>query len=276
MATQTTDGIRAGSTATGTRRNRKDGRRRIEPLLFGAIGVVAFLVIWQLVAASGVVAAILLPAPTEVAAALGTMFTSPGIGADLQASGLEFIAGFLLALAIGLPLGMLIGWYRRLAYALEPLINFFYSTPRIALMPILIIWFGIGLPSKIAVVFLGAVFPILINAAAGVRNVDKSLIQAARAFNASDRQMFRTVNLPACVPFILSGMRLAVGQGLIGVFVGELLGAQHGIGLLVANAGASFQTPTVLAGVALIAAAGVVLTNLLGIAERRFSSWRAQ
>jgi NitT/TauT family transport system permease protein len=245
-------------------------------MLIGTIGVVVFLLIWQLVSVSGVVAAILLPAPTQVAAAFGTMFTSPGIGADLQASGLEFIAGFLLALVIGLPLGILIGWYRRLAYALEPLISFFYSTPRIALMPVLIIWFGIGLPSKIAVVFLGAVFPILINAAAGVRTVDRSLIQAARAFNATDRQLFLTVNLPACVPFVLSGMRLAVGQGLIGVFVGELLGAQHGIGLLVANAGASFQTATVLAGVALIAAAGVVLTNLLGIAERRFSSWRAQ
>jgi ABC-type nitrate/sulfonate/bicarbonate transport system permease component len=143
-------------------------------------------------------------------------------------------------------------------------------------MPVLIIWFGIGLPSKIAVVFLGAVFPIMINTAAGVRTVDRSLIQAARAFNATDRQLFLTVNLPACVPFVLSGMRLAVGQGLIGVFVGELLGAQHGIGLLVANAGASFQTATVLAGVALIAMAGVVLTNLLGLAERRFSSWRVQ
>jgi ABC-type nitrate/sulfonate/bicarbonate transport system permease component len=267
---------RTSTTATGERRKRAGGRRRTEALIFGTLGVAAFLIIWQLASVSGAVDAILLPAPTAVAGAFGDMFTSPGFGADLRASGVEFIIGFLLSLVIGLPLGMLIGWYKRLGYALEPLINFFYSTPRIALMPILIIWFGIGLSSKIAVVFLGGVFPILINAAAGVRTVDRSLIQAARVFNATDRQLFLTVNLPACVPFVLSGMRLAVGQGLIGVFVGELLGAQHGVGLLVANAGASFQTARVLAGVALIAAAGVVLTNLLGLAERHFSSWRAQ
>jgi ABC-type nitrate/sulfonate/bicarbonate transport system permease component len=254
----------------------RTGRPRGEALAFGALGVAAFLLAWELVALSGAVDAILLPAPTDVAVAFGTMFTSPGIGTDLRVTAVEFAAGVVWSLAVGLPLGMLIGWYRRLRHALEPLISFFYSTPRIALMPVLIIWFGIGLPSKIAVVFLGAVFPIMINAAAGVRTVDRSLIQAARAFNATDRQIFLTVNLPACVPFVLSGMRLAVGQGLIGVFVGELLGAQHGIGLLVANAGASFQTATVLAGVALIAMAGVVLTNLLGLAERHFSSWRAQ
>ncbi|WP_345475539.1 ABC transporter permease [Actinoallomurus oryzae] len=267
---------RTRTTATGERRKPAGGRRRTEALIFGTLGVGVFLISWQLVSVSGAVDAILLPAPTAVASAFGDMFTSPGIGADLRASGVEFIIGFLLSLVIGLPLGMLIGWYKRLGFALEPLINFFYSTPRIALMPILIIWFGIGLSSKIAVVFLGGVFPILINAAAGVRTVDRTLIQAARVFNATDRQVFLTVNLPACVPFVLSGMRLAVGQGLIGVFVGELLGAQHGVGLLVANAGASFQTPRVLAGVALIAAAGVVLTNLLGLAERHFSSWRAQ
>jgi NitT/TauT family transport system permease protein len=158
---------------------------------------------------------------------------------------------------------------------LSPFINFLYATPRIALTPLLIIWFGIGSTSKVAIVFLMAVFPIIINTSAGVQNIDQGVLKVAKCYGASDLQTFRTVALPAIVPFVISGLRLAVGQALIGVFVSELSGAQHGIGLLMNTAGQQFQTSVVFAGLIIFAVTGVVLTALLRRVERHFAAWRA-
>src|SRR5581483_9792602 len=123
-------------------------------------------------------------------------------------------------------------------------------------------------------VFLGAFFPILISTQSGVRNLDPHLLNVAKSFGASDRQIFTTVALPGSVPFILSGLRLGVGHALIGVVVGELVGAQAGIGLMMATAGSTFQTPKVFAGIVIVAAAGMVMTYILAIIERRFQAWR--
>jgi NitT/TauT family transport system permease protein len=182
--------------------------------------------------------------------------------------------GFGLSILFGLPLGMLMGWYRRLNQALDPFVTFFYTIPRIALTPLLIIWFGIGINSKIAVVFLGAIFAILINTAAGVRNLDPALIKAARSFGASDAQLFRTIVLPGSVPFILTGFRLGLGHALTGVVVGELIAAQAGVGLMIATAGATFQTSKVFAGLVIIASAGMILTLTIARLEKRFQSWK--
>ncbi|MGH3437687.1 MAG: ABC transporter permease, partial [Sciscionella sp.] len=217
---------------------------------------------------------ILLPGPGDVIGAFRDMFSSSSIWVDLRASGEELLYGFLLAAGVGILLGLAIGWYRRVGYIFDPFINFFYAVPRIALFPLLIIWLGIGLTSKISLVFLVGVFPVIINTSSGVRNLDPQLLRTARCFGASDLQIFRTVALPGSVPFILSGLRLAVGQSLIGVFVAELLGAQHGIGMLMTNAGDQFQTATVFAGLFIFALAGVLLTSLVRRAERHFDAWR--
>lgn len=270
--------------ATGTKRLRirpnreRSGPRRWtnERYLYGAGAVVAVLALWQLVAALRLKPAIVLPGPTDVLAAFQQLFASDTIWADLAASGRELLFGLLLATAIGLPLGLLIGWYRRLAYATGPLISFLYATPRIALTPLLIIWLGIGQTSKIAIVFLMAIFPILINTASGVQNLDPAILRVARCFGANDLQIFRTIALPGSVPFIISGLRLAVGQALIGVFVAELSGATHGVGMLMNNAGQQFQTSVVFAGLFIFAITGVVLTGLLRAVEQRFAAWRPQ
>ena len=169
---------------------------------------------------------------------------------------------------------MSIGWYRRFSYAVDPFITFFYATPRIVLLPLLIIWFGIGIWSKIAVVFLGAFFAIVINTAAGVRNLDANLIKVARSFGATDLQLFRTIALPGSVPFVLTGLRLGIGHALVGVVVGELVAAQHGIGRLMAIAGSTFQSDKVFAGLIIIASAGMLTTLLLQRLERRYEAWR--
>ena len=179
-------------------------------------------------------------------------------------------------LVIGLVLGLLMGWYTRVQYALDPFVNFFYSTPRIVFIPLFIIWFGIDMPSKIAVIFLGALFPIIINTMAGVRNTDAALLRVAKSFGASDALTFRRVILPGSVPFILTGFRLGIGHALTGLVVAELIAARHGIGQVIAIAGQTFQSPKMLAGVVLIAGTGMLLTTILQRIENRFQAWRPQ
>lgn len=247
---------------------------RFEPWLIGVGAVIVFLAAWQAVAAARVVPELFLPGPIDIASAMASYVTSPEFVQDVSTSGQELLLGFGLAIVTGLPIGLLIGWYRRLRYALDPFISFFYSTPRIALLPLLIIWFGIGIWSKVAVIFLGAFFPIAINTLAGIRSLDPPLLKAARSFGASDLQIFRTVALPGSVPFILTGIRLGVGHALIGVVVGELVAAQHGVGLAMATAGSTFQTSKVFAGLIIIAGVGVILQILLQRLENHFDSWR--
>jgi ABC-type nitrate/sulfonate/bicarbonate transport system permease component len=249
-------------------------RARYEGVLVGSSTVMAFVVIWQLVAFRRIVPELFLPGPIDIANAFAAYVARGSIWPDMWISGQELAYGFLLSIAVGLPLGMLMGWYRRLNQAFDPFVTFFYSIPRIALTPLLIIWFGIGINSKIAVVFLGAVFAILINTAAGVKNLDPALIKAARSFGASDAQLFRTVVLPGSVPFILTGIRLGLGHALTGVVVAELIAAQAGVGRMMADAGATFQTSKVFVGLVIVATTGVVLTIVLSRIERRFQSWK--
>ena len=247
---------------------------RYEGFVIGSAAVLVFLVVWQLAALRRVVPELFLPGPLDIANAFAAYLARGQIWPDMWGSGQELIYGFALSIIIGLPLGMLMGWYRRLSQALDPFVTFFYSIPRVALTPLLIIWFGIGINSKIAVVFLGAIFAIVINTAAGVRNLDPALIKAARSFGASDAQLFRTVVLPGSVPFILTGLRLGLGHALTGVVVGELVAAQAGVGLMMATAGATFQTSKVFVGLVIFATTGVVMTNILSRIEQRFQSWK--
>ncbi|MPZ88613.1 MAG: ABC transporter permease subunit, partial [Nitriliruptorales bacterium] len=173
-------------------------------------------------------------------------------------------------------LGVLVGWYRYIEYALDPFITFLYTSPRIAFMPLLIIWLGIGLASKVAIVFLGALFPIIISTASGIKSTDADLLGVARSFNASDRQIFATIALPGAVPSIISGLRLGLAHGLIGIVVGELVAATAGVGYRMTQAGANFQTDLVFVLLGTIATVGVLLTALMRRLERRFDKWRPE
>lgn len=249
---------------------------RYEGLLIGSATVIIFVAVWQLAAFRRVVPELFLPGPLDIANAFGAYVARGSIWPDMWISGQELMYGFALSIIIGLPLGLLMGWYRRLNEALDPFVTFFYSIPRVALTPLLIIWFGIGMNSKIAVVFLGAIFAIVINTAAGVRNLDPALIKAARSFGASDAQLFRTIVLPGSVPFILTGLRLGLGHALTGVVVGELVAAQAGVGLMMATAGATFQTSKVFVGLVIVATTGVVMTAIISRIEQRFQSWKPE
>jgi NitT/TauT family transport system permease protein len=254
------------------------GRRgrlaRHEGLLVGLASVAVFVVVWEFVAWRRLMPELFLPGPLDIVAAFGAYIGKGTIWLDLWVSAQELVLGFALAIVVGLPLGMLMGWYKRLSYALDPFVTFFNSIPRVSLTPLFIIWFGIGINSKIAVVFLGAIFAIVVNTAVAARNLDPSLVRAARSFGASDAQLFRTVVLPGSVPFILTGLRLGLAHALTGVVVAELVAAQAGVGLMMAQAGQTFQTSRVFVGLIIVAGAGVLLTYVLSRVEQRFQSWK--
>jgi len=247
-----------------------------EPLILGTLSVVLALTAWQLVANARIYSILFLPGPWDVAQAFVKLFQTDDIWLDIGTSGTEMGIGYGMAIVVGLVIGLLMGWYTRFQFALDPFVNFFYSTPRIVLIPLFILWWGIEMQPKIAVIFLGALFPIIINTMAGVRNTEAALLRVARSFGASDALIFRRVVLPGSVPFILTGFRLGIGHALTGVVVAELIAAKHGVGQLIAISSQTFQTPKMLAGVVLIACTGMLLTAILQRIENRFQSWRPQ
>jgi ABC-type nitrate/sulfonate/bicarbonate transport system permease component len=265
---------------TGTRmagRRRAAGSHRLgrfHAAAQGGAAVIIFLTFWQAVAAARIVPPIFLPGPVDIVEAGIELFSAPGIWNDLSVSGREFGIGYVGAALTAIPLGLLMGWYPGFRHTLDPFVSFLYATPRVVLVPLFIIWFGIGEQSKVALVFLGAFFSIIIATAVGVRTLDPSLLKLARSFNATDMHMFRTIALPGSVPFILTGLRLGIGHALIAVVVGELIAAQAGIGLRIAIAGATFQTAKVFAGVAIVATTGMVVTAGLARIEAHYDKWR--
>jgi NitT/TauT family transport system permease protein len=247
---------------------------RHERLVIGSASVALFLLGWEVIGRSGVVPTIFMSYPTAVLAAGREMWTTGELMEHVRVSGTEFALGYLLATCVAIPLGLAAGWYRRLGFAVDPFLNALYATPRIALIPLVVLWLGIGLWSKAAVIFLGAFFPICINTIAGVKTVGHVHVRVARSFRADDAHVFRTIVLPSSVPFILAGLRLGIGRALVGVVVSELYGAAAGLGFLIMVAGASFQTDKVFVGVGLIAAFGVLCNEILARAEARFDRWR--
>jgi NitT/TauT family transport system permease protein len=223
--------------------------------------------------ALGLVRPLFTSSPSRIVKAAQWLFAN-GLWNDILVSGVEFVLGLGLAVAVGLPVGLALGWYPRLRAGFEPFVSMLYATPRVALLPLIILWLGIGLISKVAIVFLGAVFPIIVATATGVRTLDGLLLRCARSFGATDRQIFTSIALPGALPFILAGLRLGVGRGLVGIVVGELVAAQAGIGYMMARAGATFQTDKVFVGVLMLAGAGFLLNELIGRLEQHFDAWR--
>jgi NitT/TauT family transport system permease protein len=248
--------------------------REHESVVIGLSAVVGFFIVWQSIAAARIMSRLFFPGPTDVWDAFGEWYTSGELGIDVATSGQEFLTGYILAALTAIPLGLVIGWYPRIRAALDPFITFFYATPRIVLIPLFIIWLGIGIESKVAVVYLGAFFAMVINTTAGVRSLDSSLLRVARSFGANDLKVFLTIALPGSVPFILTGLRLGIGHALVGVVVGEYIAAQHGVGRMMAIAGNTFQSSKVFAGLFIIAAAGLLLTYVLQRLEHHFDAWR--
>src|SRR2546427_1032306 len=246
-----------------------------ERKILGTVSVLIFLTVWELCGNTfQLINPMFMSAPSLVMKAAIQLFASGEIWNDLYISGIEFAWGYILSVIFAIPFGIAIGWYKRFAYVCDPFVNAMNATPRVALLPLIIIWLGIGILSKIGIIFIGAVFPLMINTRDGVKTTPITLVDAARSFGASQWQIFKSVVVPSTVPFVLTGLRLAVGRSLIGVFVGELYAATAGIGFMITVARATFQTDKVFVGVLIFALTGMIGMELLTKVERRFDKWR--
>ena len=241
--------------------------------LLGAAAVLAFFLFWELLAWSGFIKPIFISSPSAIFKA-ALWLSSHGLWNDILVSFTEFAVGFLAACVIAVPLGLIIGWYPRLNAVFDPFVTALNAMPRVALIPLIILWLGIGMESKVALVFLGAFFPLILNVMLGVKTVDEILLNCARSFGARDRQIFLTVIVPSSLPFIIAGMRLAVGRSLVGVVVAELVASNAGLGHLIYVAGSTFQTDKLFVGILILVLFGYLTTEGLKRVEDHFDSWR--
>ena len=238
------------------------------------ISVLVIIVAWELIGRFVLTNPLFFAPLSAVIEAGFRLWGSGELQRDIIASFSAVAYGMILAIVFGIIIGILSGASQAFREYTDSFFTGLYATPLVAVAPILILWFGIGIASKIAVVFLMAVFPILISTAAGISTTDATFIEVARSFGASRLQIIRKVMIPAAVPFVITGIRLAIGRAIVGVVVGELFGARAGLGFLIFTSGQTFDVPALFLGVLILALAGVALTSGMKWIERRVTAGR--
>jgi NitT/TauT family transport system permease protein len=210
--------------------------------------------------------------------AIGRAFLQVVATGEFQRSALGslrvFAVGLSAALVLGIAIGLLMGRYRLAEYLLDPYVYAFDATPRVALIPLLLLWFGLGDSSKIAVVFLSGLFPVLMNTFSGVRTVSAHHVDVGRAYGAGEGKLFTKVILPAALPFIMAGIRLAVGRALIGIITAEMFTAVTGMGALLIRYSSALATDKFFVPVILLALLGVVLSSAVEKLQKRLAPWK--
>ena len=215
--------------------------------------------------------------PSQIVGTLWRLFATGAIWTPLGVSASGFALGLGLAIVVGMPLGVLIGRSRTLNAMLDPFITAFNATPRLVFLPLVMLWFGLGLWTKVVIVFIGALFPILINTYEGVRNADRTLINVVRSFGASEWDVARLVVVPNAMPYIIAGLRLAIGRAVLGVVVAEFFGSESGLGVMMVQAAGRYQVDVVFSGLIVFAALSLAMTaDGAELLENRLSRWRPQ
>jgi ABC-type nitrate/sulfonate/bicarbonate transport system permease component len=253
--------------------------RRFEAAIYGATSILALLVVWEVGPRLIPLSAgtkLFFTTPSQIAGTLWSLFATGKIWMPLGVSASGFAVGLALSVAVGLPLGVLIGRSRTLNAMLDPFITAFNATPRLVFLPLLMLWFGLGLEMKVVIVFIGALFPILINTYEGVRNADRTLINVVRSFGASEWDVARLVVVPNAMPYIIAGLRLAIGRAVLGVVVAEFFGSEAGLGVMMVQAAGRYQVDVVFSGLIVFAALSLALTWMVQLLENRLSLWRPQ
>jgi NitT/TauT family transport system permease protein len=270
--------LTAGSSAIGEPggRTRTPGRIRRPAIkaVRRSIAVVVFLLLWELLPRYGPLDPVFVPPLSEVIGAWWTLLTT-GVLAEHTAASLQRSAiGFLLAVAIGVPLGLLLGWYERLADLLDPLLELFRNTAPLALLPVFVLILGLGETSKVSLILYACLWPILLNTVSGVRHVDPLLVKSARSLALGPKALFTKVILPAALPSVFTGIRLAAAFSILILIAAELVGAKAGLGYLINYSQSNFQIPNMYAGIVTISVIGVGLNMLLIRIERRLTGWQ--
>jgi NitT/TauT family transport system permease protein len=245
--------------------------RRLHPA--GLLSVIGGLVLWELVSRYLVDNALFLAGPIEIVRAIYRLAVTGELWRHVWISSIEFVIGYVIACALGVIAGLAMANSETMKRVMQPWVSGLYATPTIALAPLFILWLGIGIWSKVLVVILLVFFPVAINTEAGLRTTSDRLIEMLRSFGASDRQIFFKVSLPSALPFILAGLKLGIGRGLIGVVVAELFGSRAGLGRLISEAADAFNMPELFAGVIVLAVAGIALTAGFSWIEKKLVPW---
>jgi NitT/TauT family transport system permease protein len=239
----------------------------------GTLSILVGLAIWEFVGRAIIHNALFLASPIQIAGAMVRLSADGTMANDVSVSGLEFIVGYAIACVAGIALGVAMGESRTVKKVMQPWVAGTYATPVIALAPLFILWFGIGIWSKIVVVVTLVLFPVTINTEAGLQQKSERLVEMLRSFGATRSQIFWKLSLPSAMPFVMTGLKLGIGRGLIGVVVAELFGARAGLGFLITESAAVFNMPNLFAAVVVLAAAGIVMTAAFNRLERRFVLW---
>lgn len=261
--------------ADSVRKGRKQLNRRQIASRRALLSILIGIVAWELIGRFVLTSDILFAPLSEVLVALWRAIESGELWLHLWVSGAEFFLGFGIAIVAGVAVGVLMGKFRIVYDYLDPWVSILYSSPLVALMPFYLLLFGVGLLSKVAIIFTVSIFPILLNTCSGVRSTDQNLLEVARSFSCNDLQTFTKIQIPSALPFIITGVRLGLGRALTGVVVGELFASQAGLGYLIATAGQSFDAATVLMGVLIFTLAGLALMTFLDWLGEYLAPWRA-
>jgi ABC-type nitrate/sulfonate/bicarbonate transport system permease component len=270
-----TNGVHAGG-AEASRQTAPAAKQRTaawwdHPAWFRYGFLALLLIVWQIVGPH--ISPIFFTYPTKIAVAFYQLTASGDLPHFLLQSLEVMFYGMLVAIAVGIPLGVLMVRIRWLDWALDFPINALYATPLVALVPVLVLWFGIYLKAKIIVVFLFAVFPILISTYQGVRECDQNMLEVAHAFRSSEWQVWQDVLLPYALPYVTAGIRLAIGRGLVGMVIAEFYTTITGLGFMITRYANNFEMDKTFVPVIVLMALGVSLTSALKRLERRIAPW---
>jgi len=237
-----------------------------------ALSTVGVLLLWEIFGRR--VNPLFLSYPSAIARAFGQVLATGEFQRQALVSLQVFAIGLSAALVLGVALGLLMGRYRLAEYLLDPYVYAFDATPRVALIPVLLLWFGLGIPSRIAIVFLSGLFPVLMNTFSGVRTVSSSLVEVGRAYGARERELFSKIILPAALPFIMAGIRLAIGRALIGIITAEMFTAVTGLGALLIRYSSALATDKFFVPVIFLSLLGVILSSAVEKLQKRLAPWK--
>jgi ABC-type nitrate/sulfonate/bicarbonate transport system permease component len=243
------------------------------PSLIRIVSVVIFLGIWEYFGRR--IDPLFLAAPSKIAEAAVDMAVSGELLQALLSTLYPFAIGMAISILGGIVIGVAMAQWRLVEYVLDPFVNAMYSIPRVALVPLIMLWAGLGVSSKIIILVSIAIFPVIINTFAGIRDVRHSMIEVGRAYCATNTQIFFKIIVPSAIPFLMTGIRLAVGLGIIGIVVAEFFTAQTGLGGIIIRYANLFATARMFVPIIVIGLLGVVLTELVRAIEGRLSRWRA-
>jgi ABC-type nitrate/sulfonate/bicarbonate transport system permease component len=249
-----------------------DRRGFVNCLRWGALGL--FIAAWEGSSRAGWLDPLFASSPSLIIEKLASMIADGSIWPHVLASANIAGIGFGLSVLVGVPMGLAMGRSLALRSVLEPFTTALNASPQVAFLPLLIIWLGIGIASKVALVFLGSFIIMVINTETGVAQVDRRLVETARSFMANERQIMMKVVLPSALPYIIAGMRLGVGRTLVMVVVAEIYAATKGLGYLIFQAGGLYDTAQVFVGVVILAGAGVILNSFLRWLEKKLAPWQ--